>query len=719
MQVRAMKGVEVVRYPLAGADPQLGLWLGLNTLVQLPLAGAARIDLWRCLLRDLEPAAGAVADDARDDCRAALLAALIEAELVEACSCLEVAAWQEGCRHWQMAIADHDLLLRLRPDAAGATAGLVAGLIQVLARFDQALTHRQWLPPMSPRQNALVHGFAAELLQRLDALDQPLPAWYAVVAEGLRRRGAQALLLQVSAPARRQGIALLLRLVRQVPAAAAWIKLPLERALLALLAELQQSSDPAADLQALLQALADLSALGQDSADSAAIDQALALAQGCLDFNAEVAPSWDELLEPADSQAGCRVDAQALRALVHEWLDDHPPADQPVMLELVWIPGARPLPHGPGQLALNLAAVLPAEDQRSLEPALAAFFEPLLQARRAEAWRLRQPLTSLLDSLRHAWAGAAVLSGAECDRLAAAEGLWQRWAGPGVLAAPRIVESWPPATLEPAALVVAPSEAQLRALRSWLLEPEPLQDGLQVMRRHHHDPLFLQERAAGRGDPLDALCALHLQEGFYASTAAPWQSLQFWAQGSLATLALSQWLLEPQPATGAWWLVLQDLVQRLNRVPDLVTWPGEAVFYRWLAGQEVLLVSPLAAEVEAQHRSGRAFALFHDLPIAPYGLRVLAAPASRYPARPAQGFEASLAATLEAVDALARQGRFGVFLSVAGAYDLPLCRAVRDRHGAACLAIGPSLHARFGIEQSGDRDWSGPRRRADRWLRIC
>lgn len=714
-----MKGVEAVRQSLAGADPQLGLWLGLETVLQLPLPEATRIALWSCLLQNLEPGAGDAADDARDACRAALLAALIEAELLEACACLETAAWQEGRRRWQAAIADHALLLRLRPAAASATVGLVDGLIQVLARLDQALTHRQWSPPESPRENAMVHGHAAELLHQLDGLDQPLPEWYPVVAEGLLRRGAQALLQQASAPARRQGIALLLRLAQQAPEVPAWIPLRLEQALLALVADLHQSSDPAVDLQALLQALSALGALAMNGADSDAIDQSLALAKGCLDLHPEVAQSWDDLLEPGDPEAGCRVDAKALRALVHEWLEDHPAVDQPVTLELVWIPGARPLPHGAGQLALNLAALLPDDDQRSLEPALAAFFEPLLQARRAQAWRLRQPLISLLESLRHAWMAAVALSGAECDRLAAAERLWQRWAGPAVLAAPRLAESWPPATLEPGALLVAPSAVQLRALRCWLLEPGPLHDGLEVIRRHHHDPRFLQERAAGAGDPLDALCALHLQEGFYASTAAPLQSLQTWAEDTLSTLLLSQWLLEPQPATGAWWVVVQGLVQRLNRLPDLVAWPGEDVFYRWLAGQEVVLVSPLAAAVEAQHRSGRAFALFHDLPIAPYGLRVLPAPASCYPDRPAQGFEASLTTMLEAVDALARQGSFGVFLSVAGAYDLPLCRAVRDRHGAACIAIGPSLHARFGIESAGSPDWSGPRRRPDRWRRIC
>jgi hypothetical protein len=271
--------------------------------------------------------------------------------------------------------------------------------------------------------------------------------------------------------------------------------------------------------------------------------------------------------------------------------------------------------------------------------------------------------------------------------------------------------------------LVQPSVAQLSALRCWLLERPLLEQALAVVRRHHHDPTFMEQCPIGpaldSGDAVATLSALHVREGFYASTAAPLDSLRAWAQPSLAVLACSQWLLDLQRPLASWWVVLQGLVQEHNTLPDLVTWPGEEAFYRWLAGQEVLLVSPRAAEIEEQHRSGRAFELFLDLPIAPYGLRTLLPPASRYPERPHQSFELSLAACLKSVDALARQRPFSVFLCVAGAYDLPLCAAVRERHGAACLAIGPRLHARFGIEEAPTRSWRSAQRRADRWRRIC
>ena len=94
------------------------------------------------------------------------------------------------------------------------------------------------------------------------------------------------------------------------------------------------------------------------------------------------------------------------------------------------------------------------------------------------------------------------------------------------------------------------------------------------------------------------------------------------------------------------------------------------------------------------------------------------APASRYPERPHQGFEASLAACLAVVEGLARQRRFSVFLTAAGAYDLPLCEAIRSRHGASCVAMGPAIHGAFGIELPTGQHWRQGQRRSDRWLRI-
>ena len=719
MQVRAMKAVEAVRHRPPGGEPELGIWLSLDTLLELPLAAPAQLELWRRLLADLGPSDST----AQDECRVVLLAALCEREPLQGCHSLERGSWQEGRGAWQSALEHHRQLLALRPEAApAAMARLMEGLIQMLARLDQALTHRQWRPPASPRENAEVHGLAAELLLAIHGLGGPMPAWFAVVEEGLLRRGALALLQQADGECRRQGIALLLRLA-QLQTVPEGLPARLELAVLSLLADLDQSSHPAIDLQALVAVLAPLGSLVEDHKTRLQVRDALALAEGCLALNAELTDPW-AVASLQEQPRGLAVEPHQLTALVRDWLDDHPASESAVQLDLVWIPGARPLPHSPGQLALNLAAVVPAggSDLPPLEPVLAAFFEPLVAAGRGHGWRLRQPAASLLSSLSQLWSAGGALTGPDCRVLAAAQGLWQRWGGPGVLGALQLPPGWLPARLEPGCCLVQPSPVQLAGLRSWLLDRERLEQALALIRRHHHDPAFMAQAGASRDSDgwaaVQALCALHVEEGFYAATSAPLASLRAWAESSLALLAQSQWLLDLQQPMGSWWAVLQGLVQEHSRLPDLVVWPEEERFYQLLAGQEVLVVSPLAAQVEEQHRSGNAFAVFVDLAIAPYGLRCVEAPASLYPERPNRGFEASLAACLEGVEVLARQRPFSVFLCAAGAYDLPLCQAVRDRYGDSCVAIGASLHARFGIEQPVSQHWRCGQRRSDRWRRI-
>jgi hypothetical protein len=267
--------------------------------------------------------------------------------------------------------------------------------------------------------------------------------------------------------------------------------------------------------------------------------------------------------------------------------------------------------------------------------------------------------------------------------------------------------------------VVQPSAIQLAGLRSWLMDREGMESALGTIRRHHHDPNFMTQQPhqewGDPGDALESLCQLQVVEGFYAHASKPFASLGAWAEPSLAILAKAQLVLDPQLPGSALFAVLQGLFQEQGTLPPLVSWPGEAAFYHCLAGQEVLLISPLAAEVEAQHRSGQAFDLFTDQPIAPYGLRCLQGPDSLYPHRPDQGFEASLAHCLQTIEDKASALPFTVFLTACGAYDLPLCRAVQERYGCITVAIGPNLHARFGLEQPATQGWRLLQRRADRW----
>ena len=130
------------------------------------------------------------------------------------------------------------------------------------------------------------------------------------------------------------------------------------------------------------------------------------------------------------------------------------------------------------------------------------------------------------------------------------------------------------------------------------------------------------------------------------------------------------------------------------------------------------MVSPLAAELEAHHRSGRAFELFTSMTIRPYGLRAIAAPMSVYPNRPASGYEDSLQRCLDQIERAYQQKPFAVFTAAAGAYGLPLCEAVHRRFGVSCVYIGNQMHAYFGLEQATTADWLVEQRRPENWVKA-
>jgi hypothetical protein len=74
---------------------------------------------------------------------------------------------------------------------------------------------------------------------------------------------------------------------------------------------------------------------------------------------------------------------------------------------------------------------------------------------------------------------------------------------------------------------------------------------------------------------------------------------------------------------------------------------------------------------------------------------------------------------LRAIDEQAQAQPFSVFLTASGAYDLPLCHAVQQQYGCATVAIGPNLHARFGLEQPATQGWRSHQRRSDRWQCVA
>ena len=727
MQEREMKAVEVLRKQdllRKQADGQasgLGIWLPLETIWEIPLSEPSRLVLWRYLLTQLDDGKGnsygdSGGDGERDgegsgDVRAALLASLCGLEPLVACQHLEHGGWDAAEGDWCAALEHHHQLQELKPKAAQALVPTLAeGLVQVLARLDQVLTHGQWTPPSSGYEVARLHGLACDLIEQIQALGQPLPSWFAVVEEGLVRRGALALLEQPDRSCQQRAVALLLRLAQLQQPVPDWLPIRVEAALIGLLTELTEQTEPAytqAAITNLVASCRQLTELVAEPARRTAIVEALERAHLSIEL---------PLAQPKASLA-----PEQIGVLVEEWLEDTAMEAPPVDLGLVWVPGARALPHSPGRLDLNLAALTSpgAADPKALQRGIEAFFQPLQTPAIERSFRLRQPLASLLESLAHLWGSGGSLSPADCTALGWALGTWDRCGGPGALGCPLLPAAIPAAVFEAGHCVVQPSPIQLAGLRSWLMDREGMESALGTIRRHHHDPSFMAQQphqeSGEPGNALESLCQLQVEEGFYAHAANPFASLGAWAEPSLALLAKAQVVLDPQLPGHALFAVLQGLIQEQGTLPNLVSWPGEGAFYDCLAGQEVLLISPLAAEVEAQHRSGRAFDLFTDLPIAPYGLRCLQGPDSLYPRRPNQGFEASLDQCLQSIEDKARALPFTVFLTACGAYDLPLCHAVQGRYGCTAVAIGPNLHARFGLEQPASQGWRMLQRRADRW----
>lgn len=403
------------------------------------------------------------------------------------------------------------------------------------------------------------------------------------------------------------------------------------------------------------------------------------------------------------------------------WMRNHVGGRTPVQLSLCLDPQAAPLRHTSNQLLLNLAPLLEFPEVEQLDRLLPAFFGPL-QGDTGARFRLEEPNGAVYGALTQLWQRGGSLAPGLFPALIYATELWTRCGGVGGLGAAMDPWQLPVAELRPGASLLRPGNVELAALQSVLQQSAGLDEALVEIRRHHHDRQWMERRSERwwmePADVVENLCRLHTNAGFYASSHAPLESLQRWSQASIAALLSGPVLFGNDSIVRMFLPVAQALQRQSGRVPELVQWPGPQAFYNFIANQEVLFVTPLAAEVEAHHRSGRAFGLFTDVRIRPYGLRCTPAPMSIYPNRPDRGFEDSLERSLEQVERAHRQRPFTVFTAVAGAYGLPLCQAVHRRYGVACLYIGNAMHAYFGVEQNTTADWMVSQRRPENWVRA-
>ena len=413
--------------------------------------------------------------------------------------------------------------------------------------------------------------------------------------------------------------------------------------------------------------------------------------------------------------------AQHLHLECVSWINQHAGGEKPVQLQLTVEPLAPPVQQQANSITLNLAPLLEFPSLELLDKLVSAFFAPLEQEARSR-FRLQEPNGAIYAALAQLWQRGGGLKPRGFPTLIYASELWNRCGGPGGLGA--YLEPWqlPVAELKPGANLLRPGNVELAALQSVLNQTDSLEEALVEIRRHHHDRAWMERRSEtwwmDPADPVENLCRLHTNAGFYASGHAPLESLQRWGQATIAALLSGQVLFGNDSIVRMFLPVAQALQRQSGRVPELVQWPGIQALYDFIGDQELMFVTPLAAEVEAQHRSGRAFALFTDIRIRPYGLRCIPAPMSVYPNRPDRGFEDSLERCLEQVERAYRQRPFTVFTAASGAYGLPLCQAVHRRYGVSCLYVGNQMHAYFGVAQNTTDNWMDNKRRPGNWIRA-
>lgn len=427
-----------------------------------------------------------------------------------------------------------------------------------------------------------------------------------------------------------------------------------------------------------------------------------------------------------------------LVAEVEQWLLEGG-AGRPRRVGLVCVPGAAMLCREGTRLAFNVAALLEDPAASSPDPWLEALCDPLRRALDA-GWlpqiELAEPFSGIYDSLSHHWRLGGLLPMRQLERLPAVLNAWQRLLGPGRLAAQRLPcalsGAAPPRSdghgglqvhLDPLELAVLMACDPSRHASADESRAE-IEAVLARLRREHLNANFWQAPAADQPAvetlALEALRLLHRDAGFYASSGAGPDCLASWREGVLGCLERAQiWIPGPGGRGPALLHLAQLLTQRAGRLPDLQPRPSLLTLLERLAGLEVLYVGWDVEPVLEQHRSGRAFRLFSDRGIVPYGLRAVAMPDSRHPRRPNGGFSDSLARLAKAVEEAHAARPIQLLLVDQGAYRLPLLDRIERCHGIPAVAPGPALLQLFGIDRGDQARWREEQRNPEAWRTTC
>lgn len=470
----------------------------------------------------------------------------------------------------------------------------------------------------------------------------------------------------------------------------------------------------------------------------------------------EASPSWEviapavETVAPAElltdpwEQPVSRLwPPSQLAEEVEHWLLDSRPRHE-ARVGLACVPGAAMLCREGSRLDLNIAALLADPSGVARDPWMEALRDPLQRAL-ASGWlqqlELREPFSSLYESLSHHWKLGGALPRYQLLRLPSLLDAWQRLLGPAQLKARRlpstlVADEHETETLEgPASLMVRLDPLELDALAACdpaegAASPQTdeveieLEAALARLRREHHNRAFWEAPAADSkaraADRLEPLRLLLREAGFYASVADGLGCLRRWQAGALACLERAQvWAVDPSVNAPDLLSLGQIITEHSGSLPCLRKRLPLIELFDRMGGREVVYVGWEAEAVLEQHRSGRAFRLFADRPIVPYGLRVVAMPGSRHPHRPQSGFRESLDQLVAAVEREHAARPLDLLLVDQGAYRLPLLELIERRHGVVALAPGPELLQLFGLDRPGLPRWWEERRDPAMWRQLA
>ena len=639
------------------SSAQPGLWLTLEKLRELPLTAEARLQLLEELVASppdgLEPAQ--------------LLGELAELRLRCCEDTYRRQAWAEALQHHDSLFELLTRLVALVPQHGDAFWGRYG---ELLAFLTVAIHDQVCGPQAGTCPDPLKADLAWDMAQRLaQAAPLPLqaPEWLAVLEQQLVQDGALLWCSRLESGQKLDGLerdeihqrafTLMARLSDLLNPAPEWITRKLNALLERQVREVL-SQDPPAPAE-LARLLANLERLPIAAERTAPFQASLTRARLSLDL---LAPEL-ELSKAAAAAAAPQPEANdppRPMAVVDE---------QPGVAEVVWLdPGDTPT-----ALQLDLGPLLNAEFER-IEEVLDGFCWHLPRGSRA------LPATAaLVAALAPRWRAGERLEAPAFERLSCLAASWQRRLAAKLEPLP--AHDWRDG------LLVELDHLELDVLQPMLAAPGQLESGLAELRREHHNPAFWQQRQEvpwmTRTPMLEALRRLHVEAGFYARSHEPLESLSFWGREVSLALGDAELWTDDAGCLGRWLAVAQELARsQRGPLPELGLPPSTEQLLGELGGAEVVYVGDDAVAVLEAHRAGRCFRG------QPFGLRVLESPGSRWPARPAGGFEESLALLLVRLDGLYRQRPFAVLLADCGAYRLPLLRAVHQRYGVAAISSG-------------------------------